>query len=199
MSWRTLGICFFTLKNPAVAWGQMAPSQFLRHSTSFIPTSSKSRFASSIQSRSGPVGMYGVAICVAPAREAQRVKSLGTPALNSVVFRPVRNAASRSAPCSNSSISWATGRGDRRWLVASVAHPTRLNESRSKSSGRQSSSVTSRTVGRFGSGACTLRSGITLGRPSGSSFSRPSTTSASSPGRGLKRLLVNFAIFQPWA
>jgi hypothetical protein len=143
--------------------------------------------------------MYGVAICVAPTREAQRAKSLGTPALNSVASRPVRNAVSRSAPCSNSSINWATGRGDRRWLAASVAHPTRFNESRSKSSGRQSSSVTSRTVGQFGSGACTLRSGTTLGRPSGSSLSRPSMTSASSPGRGLKRLFVNFAIFQPWA
>ena len=67
---------------------------------------------------------------------------------------------SLNAPLSNSSTNSETGLGERRWLADSVANPTRFKDFRSKSSGRQSSSVTSRTDGRLGSGPCTLRSGV---------------------------------------
>ena len=55
-SCRMRGICFFTLKNPAVACGQIAASQSRRHSDSTIPASSSAGCAASSQSRSGPAG-----------------------------------------------------------------------------------------------------------------------------------------------
>ena len=162
-------MCFLTLKKPAVACGQIASSQSLRHSTTVIPASSKAGLASSIQSRKGPVGINGVAIWVAPAREAQRARSAGTPARSSVVSRLLRKAASFNASRSNSSTKGETAKGERRWLAVSVAQPARFKRDRSKSSGRQSSSVTNKTVGRRGSRLSGIRGGDTLGRPSGSS------------------------------
>ena len=51
---RMRGICFFTLKNPAVAWGQIALSQSRRQSHREMPRTAKAGVAWSSQSRSGP-------------------------------------------------------------------------------------------------------------------------------------------------
>ena len=48
------GMFCLTLKNPAVAWGQIAVSQSRRHSHRVMPAASKAGAAWSSQSRNGP-------------------------------------------------------------------------------------------------------------------------------------------------
>ena len=57
VSARMRGICCFTLKNPALAWGQIALSQSRRHSVRVMPRTASGPAASCIQSNSGPRGI----------------------------------------------------------------------------------------------------------------------------------------------